>query len=409
MSDLEAIVRWYVVLTLIGAALLPFVAWLGARLGPARYGLLRPVSLVALTALVWWPAAVVDLPFSRPTLIAALVLIAGVGWVLWARRGIDSAEWRALLAFEVLWLAMFLLYAWFRGYQPDIINTEKPMEIALLSSVSRSPEVPAPDPWFAGSAINYYYFGYQTFASVIKLSAIPTAIGFNLALATLFASGATVAASAGMTLLRDFGGSLRSVVAGAGLAVVLLMLAGNLETAKRLADDPQSTIDAGWWDGVGWQASRIIYDSGVHQPDDLRQTIIEFPAFSFVLGDLHPHVLTYPLLASVLVLALGIAFARERESWPRLAATGALVGLLYASNSWDAPAGLLLVAGALAIAHRHGWKALARDISIVVAGAVVMAGPFILQFSAPVGVINSGVPAWLSDIPLLGRLVNTFA
>ena len=409
MSDLEAVVRWYVVLTLIGAALLPFVAWLGARLGPARYGLLRPLSLVALTALVWWPAAVVDLPFSRWTLVTTLAIVAGVGWVLWARRGIGIAEWRSLLAFEALWLAMFLLYAWFRGFQPDIINTEKPMEIALLSSVSRSSEVPAPDPWFAGSAINYYYFGYQTFASVIKLSAVPTAIGFNLALATLFASGATVAASAGATLLRAFGGSRKVVVAGAGLAVVLLMLAGNLETAKRLADDPRSTIDAGWWDGVGWQASRIIYDSGVHQPDDSRQTINEFPAFSFVLGDLHPHVLTYPLLAAVLVLALGIALARERESWPRLALVGSLVGLLYASNSWDAPAGLLLVAGALTIAHRSDWKALARDVSVVVAGAVVMAGPFLLQFNAPVGVPGSDVPARLTGIPLLGRFANTFA
>ena len=76
MSELEAIVRWYLTLTVVAAALLPFVAWLGSRLGPARYGLLRPLSLVALTAIVWWPAAVVNLPFTRWTLVAALVLAA---------------------------------------------------------------------------------------------------------------------------------------------------------------------------------------------------------------------------------------------------------------------------------------------------------------------------------------------
>lgn len=409
MSDLEALVRWYGILTLIAVALLPFVAWLGARLGPARYGLLRPVSLVGLTAVVWWPAVVVGLPFSRWTLLVALVVLGGTGWAIWLRGGIEFAGWRALLAFEALWLATFLVYAWFRSYQPDIINTEKPMEIALLSSVSRSSNVPAPDPWFAGSAINYYYFGYQTFATVIKLAGVPAAIGFNLALATLFASVATVAAAAGTTLVRALGLPRRAIVAGAGLASVFVLLAGNLETARRFVKNPDATVDAGWWDGVGWQASRIIYDSGVHQPNDLRQTINEFPAFSFVLGDLHPHVLTLPLLAVVLVLAVGIALSGSRETWPRLACIGALVGLLYASNSWDAPAGMLLVAGALAISNHFDWRAFARDVLIVATGALVMAAPFIFQFDAPIGVDNSSVPAWLTDIPVLGRLFNTFA
>lgn len=409
MSELEAIVRWYLVLTVTAAALLPFVAWLGGRLGPARYGLLRPLSLVALTAIVWWPAAVVDLPFTRLTLGAALVLVAAAGWGLWARRGITFGEWRALLAFEALWLATFLLYTWFRGFQPDIINTEKPMEIALLTSVSRSSEVPAPDPWFAGSAINYYYFGFQTFASAIKLSSVPAATGFNLALATLFASGATAAAAAGGTLLRALGVSSRLVIVGAGLAVVFLLVAGNLETARRFIDDPDATVNAGWWDGVGWQASRIIYDNGVNQPGDEKQTINEFPAFSFVLGDLHPHLLALPLLAAVLILALGIGLSRDREAWPRLACIGALVGLLYASNSWDAPAGMLLVAGALGISHRFAWRPLVQDALIVVAGAFAMAAPFILEFTAPVGVANASVPSWLSDLPLIGRIFNTFA
>lgn len=409
MSELEAIVRWYASLTLVAVALFPFVAWLGDRLGPARYGLLRPLSLVTLTAVVWWPAAAFGLPFSRWTLLAALIIVGAVGWALFIRHRVPVSNWQAIVAFETLWLMVFALYVWFRGFQPDIINTEKPMEIALLSSVSRSTEVPAPDPWFAGSAINYYYFGYQTFATAIKISGVPSAVAFNLSLATLFASGATVAAAAGAGLLRALGGSVRAVSAAAGLAVVLLLFAGNLETTKRLIDEPSVTIDAGWWDGVGWQASRIIVDTDVTQPGDTSETINEFPAFSFVLGDLHPHVLTYPLLAIVLVLALGTATSATRESWLRLASIGALVGLLYASNSWDAPAGLLLVSGAIALGHRFAWKPFARDVLIVSGAAIVAAAPFVLQFTAPVGVPNSAVPGWLSNLPLIGRVFNTFA
>ena len=408
MTDAEAILRWYLALTVIALAMLPFVAWLGQALGSARYGLLRPVSLVAFTFVVWWPAASIGVPFQRWTLVTAFVVVAAASWALWFRSGRPTIDVRSLVAFEALWLGMFLLYVWFRGFYPDIINTEKPMEMALLSSVSRSSEVPAPDPWFAGSAINYYYFGYQSIASGINLSSVPVAIGFNLALATVFASTATAAASVGAALLRALGAS-RFVVAGAALAVVLLLIAGNLETARRYIDDPETTVDAGWWDGVGWQASRIIYDNGVFEPNDSKQTINEFPAFSFVLGDLHPHVLTLPLLAAVVALALAIGLTPPPHSRLRLAGIGGLVGLLYASNSWDAPAGLLLVLGALALSHAFVLRPLFRDGLVVIAGAIVAAAPFVLQFSAPVGVDSSSVPAWLSDLPVIGRLFNTFA
>ena len=80
-----------------------------------------------------------------------------------------------------------------------------------------------------------------------------------------------------------------------------------------------------------------------------RETINESPAFSFVLGDLHPHVLTYPLLAAVVALAVGVLLSDARLDYPRLAAIGALIGLLYASNSWDAPLGFVLLAGAVGL------------------------------------------------------------
>jgi uncharacterized membrane protein len=168
VSDGEAVLRWYLVLTAIAVALLPAVAWLSAGLGGLRYGLVRPLSLVMLTAFVWWPAAAVGLPFTRAVLAAVLVLAGVVGWGVWLRRGVAELAWRGVAAFELLWLGAFLLYAWFRGYQPDISFTGKPMEIALLSSIVRSADVPAPDPWLAGEAINYYYFGYQMVATVVK-------------------------------------------------------------------------------------------------------------------------------------------------------------------------------------------------------------------------------------------------
>lgn len=407
MNDWEAILRWYLVITLAAVAFYPLIGVAGAGLGPARAGLARPVGIVLLTAVVWWPAATLGLPFARWSLAIALCAAGSGLWVWWIRRGSFRIHLRVTALFELTWLLAFLGYVWFRSYYPDIVNTEKPMEIALLTSIVRSDEVPAPDPWLSGETINYYYFGYQVFASAIKLSGVEAAVGFNLALATVFASCVTAVAAAGTGLANGLEMRGRAVAGAAALSALLVVLAGNLETPRRLLSDARGTIEAGWWDGVGWQASRIIVDSNVHSAGDSRATINEFPAFSFVLGDLHPHVMTYPILAAVLALAIGIALARGRISYPALLTGGVLTGLLYASNSWDAPLGLMMIAGAIAIAQWSNWRRVAVDLGIVCIAAIVTVAPFLRHYTAPVGVPNSEIPEWLTSLPVVGALVNT--
>ncbi len=61
--------------------------------------------------------------------------------------------------------------------------------------------------------------------------------------------------------------------------------------------------DNWWW----WRASRVIHDK-----DPLGRSvevIDEFPFFSFLLGDMHPHVLALPFVLLALGLALNLVFA----------------------------------------------------------------------------------------------------
>src|SRR5260370_8739582 len=78
-----------------------------------------------------------------------------------------------------------------RALNPDLWNIylggEKPMEMAFLNAILRSPYLPPLDPWFAGGYINYYYYGYIVFGAFIKLVGIAPAPAFNLAIPTLFA------------------------------------------------------------------------------------------------------------------------------------------------------------------------------------------------------------------------------
>lgn len=410
MSSPEAALRWWLALTVVAAAMAPLTWWMAAGLGRFRHSLLRPVGLVLATFLVWWPAALSPLPFNRLTVVIALALGGAAGWIVMLRRGRSLlGDLRTLLLFEAVWVLAFGGYLWFRSANPDIANTEKPMEIALLSSVARSSDVPAPDPWFAGEPINYYYFGYQSIATLVHLTGVSTTVAFNLALGMLFASVLVVAAGLGGWLAAQARLGAWAIASAAALSAFFVALAGNLETFTRLARDPGSTVSAGWWDGVGWQASRVIVDSGVRGNPAPVETINEFPAFSFVLGDLHPHVTTLPVLLTCVALAGGLAARRGLTSIPRCAAVGAFAGLLYASNSWDAPVGVAAVLAGILMAGRALDRPAVLRLAAALGGAVVAAFPFAWSYTAPVGVESGDVPGWLTRIPVAGSLPNTIA
>ena len=78
-------------------------------------------------------------------------------------------------------------------------------------------------------------------------------------------------------------------------------MAGNLWTALRLVDG-SGMWSRDFWQGIGWNATRVLVIKDGER--DLDYTINEFPAFSFILGDLHPHVLALPFA----VLAVGLAY-----------------------------------------------------------------------------------------------------
>jgi len=429
MRDLELAVLWQAIWLAAAAATVPWLRWLHLPARPAH-----GIALAAGPALVvlplWWVGMLSGIPFTRVTLFLVSSLLALVSAGLIIARG---QSWQSLTEIVTAWPLLlvhtgaFALYALFRSYNPAIRYTEKPMELAFLSAAWANPHLPPPDPWFAGRPINYYTFGYVEFGAIAKTLGCQPEFAFNLALASLFASAVTAAYVATWLLATRYGAKAR-VLAGV-LALFLLVGIGNWQTAWLLLQDPRGALAASWWAGPGWQASRVIVDSGFPWDSTPRPTINEFPSFSFVLGDLHPHILSLPLYLSFLIVLIALAQAarvpepltppidkstchrsqahvgRERWTFPLLA--GIFLGCLWITNTWGVPlatvtAGLILLAR-----PRSSIRMTVVQGALILSPAAFVALPFQANYVPAYGAPAEELPAFLARLPVAGWFLRT--
>ena len=446
MSDLGAIVRWLLALEIIGWGLYPLLYLALPGLRDRGLTLVKPFALLLLVFPVWFLASS-GLPiFAPPALIVGGVLLTMLGWALALHRaaptGADQPDeppanivaflrgaWRYVVLTEVIFIATFLFYLWLRSFNPQILGTEKPMEMGFLSAATRDNALPPRDPWLSGYGINYYYLGFVLVAALAKLTGIAATLAFNLGLATVFAmafsGGAGLVANL-VAVARD--GGRRPPREGA-LAIgtiggYLLVFAGNMYAARDILTNGRAAIETWWWGGLGWKASRVVIDSGFPAaiyganagPSD---TITEFPFFSFILGDLHAHVLALPYTLLALGLALdtylaplfgarGARFA-PRNIW-RIAVAALTIGGLYALNSWDLPTYAVLYVAASAVPLYLAGRRVGREMIVALAGFAVATFalylPFYRNFTSLVGGRELPLPEPLASLPLIPKIAT---
>ena len=400
-------------MTLIGWLAWPLAAGVLRGLPGRGYGLARALGLLVLSYTYWLLGVLGVIPNSDRALwgVTAMLAVTGLaGW--WFGRRELAAEarrnWRHILLVEALFALFLVLYALHKAHDPAIDHTEEPMDFALLNAMVRSPRFPPSDPWLAGHAVSYYYLGYLTVSVVGRLAGVPTAIGYNLGLAHTLAL--TVAGGYGVLygLLRASGTDWRrrATHAAAILGALGIALAGNgeglLEALRARGALPDALArwfgvpglaeaaltgswlpEGTWW----WRASRVVYDANI-----LGKTptvITEFPAFSLMLGDLHPHVMALPYQVLGVGLAAALYALGRRRATPQrrdriaLAVTALGLGALGFLNTWDLPTWIAL--GALAFVggrlHKgatagHAWRDGALLGGGMLAAAILLYLPF---------------------------------
>ncbi|MCB0167066.1 MAG: hypothetical protein KDI79_22755 [Anaerolineae bacterium] len=419
--EIGSVFIWWLTLLAFGLVGWPLAFTLLGHLPDRGFALARATGLLLVGYILWLGATFRLLQNSTGGVLAAMVIVAAVG-LIWRRQQSSQngsmltwlkQEWRYALTVEVLFGLAFGAWVFFKAHNPNIETAggEKWMEIAFINGILRSDYFPPQDPWLSGFGISYYYFGYVMMAALTQLNRLVSTTAFNLYVPTLFAltlTGAFGLVANMVALYRRTKNAeaasglgqpqpalnLPAVLTGVvGALFVGLMgnLIGVLEVLHKrgllpaefwiwldirdLKVPPIGPSDSWipdrfiWW----WRGSRVLTDYNLAGRE--QEVIDEFPFFSFLLGDVHPHVLALPFVLLVTALALNLlanpaSIAAKsgqttsgnaldklaggvRELWQTIStATGGRFGfILYAVfvgslsflNTWDFPIYLSVV------------------------------------------------------------------
>lgn len=389
------VLLWWALLEVLGLISLPLTFRLFSPANAHGYPFAKVFTLLVATYVSWIASHLLGVPFhiALPGTLGLLVLASA--WRVIVDREAMSAWLRAggagmVLRHNLLWTAGFLFFAWQRSMAPDIFGAEKYMDFAFLNSLLRSDTFPPADPWMSGGSINYYYFGYLAYSNLIRLSGIPSHVAYNLCVATVGGLGFAEFAALGYRLTERW--------FFAALSGALTMVAGNLDGFLQWLERGSLTpMDY-------WRSSRVVAKG---------DTINEFPFFSTIHGDLHPHFMVLPVTGLLFGLLLDRhLFPRRTDDspapWLGLGLIGFVLGAMVCISTWELPVGALLVFLMLGrdlplwpLVSKARLR-LAAEVAGILVLAFVLFLPFYLNFQAPAG---NGIGAKLARTSLLEFLI----
>lgn len=414
-GDVWTFWTWYLLALVLGAAAMPLTGRLFRRFQDRGWMFSKVTAIAVSGFLTWFLVAVKIIKFTTMTCIVVTLVCAAASLILYCREQkagfecIPFAHLDLVYAEELLFFAAFLLWTYFAGFHPAAYGTEKFMDYGFMEAMMRSKTLPATDLWYSQGKINYYYGGQYFAVFLTKLSGAKVELTYNLM--RTFVAGLAFAMPFSLVhqMVTDRLGKTGSrwkkalpSVTGI-LAGISVSIAGNMHYVvygqiipfiQKLKGEEVSSY---WFP----DATRYIG----FNPDVEDKTIHEFPCYSFVLGDLHAHVvdimfvllllgLLYAWMKKVRTTELSGESMSRRKFWkkqllmPQLLATGALLGMFHWTNYWDFVIYFVVTCGAALFMNIIGQKgkirwalgvtaAQAAEILIL---ATVIIMPFTLQF-----------------------------
>lgn len=389
--DLLIALVWYLVFAGFGILALPVSMLIFRRMPDGGILLTRPLGWLLLGFFSWWMSYLHILPFSFWGIIIVSVALFGFSLQLLKKRS-DwfqrkwRIHWRTALNGEFIAILAFMLILLASREDPGIGTTEKPMDIMMLNAMVTASYMPPPDPWLAGYPINYHYAGYLLHSIPIQLTGINPEIGYNMAFPIVAMLGVAIAFVLGRALF----GCCRWAVLTPICIFFIGNLAGVLGFLERIT--LQSTLYDWRWHFM-WDTTRVIKDAG-------GATINEYPFFTLLWGDLHPHFSNMPFVLFFMALTYAIGRAMlslsakrmYKYEWPLILVAVMACGFIFPTNVFDFPISSLFYGFAtggvfvyLLFNSGKRWKSVipyAALLFLPIAG-YILALPFWMHFIPP--------------------------
>ena len=422
-EDLFFILKWFLTFFVIGAAFLPLTFSVFSNFKDKGYIFSKIIGLGFISYFIFIVGVLKIVKFSEISVLFSLILFFILNYSLYVyykRENlllIIKSRLKIFFIEELIFFSALIFWVFVRSNLPDIHGLEKFMDFGFLNSILRSDYFPPKDMWYASEPINYYYFGHLMSAVVTKLSSIPSFISYNLMLATLFALTFTASLSLAINIFDNKKFSIKSILSGI-LAAILVSFGGNLTTiytffkAYTPADNPVPF----------WQLPFLPFNfpNGYWYPNATRFipfTIHEFPLYSFVVSDLHGHVLDIPFVMLIIAILFSLFLKSElkiKNLKLEIPLISFLLAVMYMTNAWDGFIYLLLtlLVFTFFFLYRNGKKIfswgenlyeLLKNFLTIILGFVAFSFPFSLNFKpfvSGIGVLCA--PSFLTDLGNLG-------
>lgn len=341
-QDIISIFQWWAVLLVLGVVFLPTTKLLFPRSPDIFYVFSKIIGLGAISYILFLFGTLHILPFTLVSIFGVLLISLIINIYIVKKILIKPKITisKIIIFEEFLFLICIISWAFVRGNEPSIHGLEKYMDFGFVNSILRTNYFPPPDMWFTPYSINYYFFGHLATAVLTRLSGLTSQVTYNLMIATLFAFCLIGGFSLLFNFLFDKG--IKKAFIGGILGGLLISLSGNLHTIYSFFVSYVGEKPVPFWTLTFLPNT---FPNGYWYPNATRfipYTIHEFPLYSFVVSDLHGHVLDIPFV----LLALAILFSTIKENVytkMRMATFSLILAVMYMTNVWDSAIYMLLL------------------------------------------------------------------
>ena len=363
-GDVWTFWTWWLLAAVMGFAAMPVTGSLFWRFEDKGWIFSKVLAVAATGFITWFLVSIKLVPFTGITCAAVTVICAVLCFLLLKKESKEKIECfpveKISLVYweELIFFLAFLLWTYVAGFHPAAYGTEKFMDYGFMEAMMRSTVLPARDLWYSEGHINYYYGGQYFAVFLTKLSHTKVELTYNLM--RTFVAGLAFAMPFSLVYQMTVD-RMKGQPKGEKIKKRLPFIAGfTAGTAVSIAGNMHYVIYAQiipWIQKLtGQEVSSYWFPDATryigYNPDVPDKTIHEFPCYSFVLGDLHAHVVNVMfVLFLVGLLYAWMRSARMREAvimkpgrkqfWkkqlliPHILLAAVMIGMFRFTNFWD--------------------------------------------------------------------------